>query len=128
MKGARWRLILAILIFWVPCGSGARTPTVLFLPPDAMPQIIGVILPTSSVTCGETVSGEVIASSNVASVEVRVAGYSRSMQKIGPGRFTITVVVPQLPASFRRRTYILQVLAHNTRGDTVVRTVPITVR
>ncbi len=98
------------------------------LAPDAAPQIIRIELPSSVVYGGDLVTGDVIASSNVASIEVRVAGYGRSMEKTGPGHFTLSVAVPRLPFFLRRRTYTLTVIARNARGDAVVQTVPITVR
>ncbi len=93
-----------------------------------MPQIVSVMLPTNVVHSGETVTGEVIASSNVASVEVSVAGYSEAMQKVAPGHFTLSVVVPRLPFFLRNHTYTLVVSAHNSRGDTVSQSVPVTLR
>ncbi len=82
----------------------------------------------TTVTGGETVDGSVVASSNVASVEVRVAGYSRVMEKTGEGHFTIAISVPHLPFFLRNRTYTLYVIARNTRGDAVTDSLPITVR
>lgn len=98
------------------------------LPPDAGPRIIAVQLPSQTVVGGQTIVGNVLASSNVASVEIRIANFSRVMQKVGEGRFTITVAVPRLPPLLRPRTYSLELIARNTRGDAVEETLPITVR
>jgi hypothetical protein len=106
----------------------ATLPPVRFDLPDASPRIIDVYVPSTVVVGGQTVTGSVIASSNTASVEVRVAGYAQSMQRIGPGQFTITVTVPRLPFFLRHRTYVLLVVARNTRGDAVSQALPITVR
>ncbi len=106
----------------------ATLSPVRFVLPDASPRIIDVYLPSSVGVGGQTVTGHVIASSNTASVEVRVAGYARSMEKIGPGEFTITVTVPRLPFFLRHRTYTLEIVAYNTRGDAVSQALPITVR
>ncbi|MHB8703213.1 MAG: hypothetical protein ACYC8W_03555 [Candidatus Tyrphobacter sp.] len=84
-----------------------------------------IILPGNIVSIGETISGEVITSSNVASVEVKVGPYVWPMQKVAPGEFTVSLVVPYIPRALRRRTYTLEVLAHNTRGDTVTMSLPI---
>jgi len=65
-------------------------------------------------------------SSNVASVEVRVAGYSMNMSKVGIGRFALMYTVPSVPFFFNG-TYSLQVIARNTRGDQAQRTLPIKV-
>jgi hypothetical protein len=103
-------------------------PAVTELAPDAAPQILAVEIPSQTVVGGQTVVGTVIASSNVASVELRVAGYSRAMEKTGEGQFTIAVTVPRLPFFLRNRTYALQIIAYNMRGDSVAQTLPITVR
>jgi hypothetical protein len=103
-------------------------PPVPVLPPDAPPQILAVQVPSTTVFGGETVDGSVIASSNVASVELRVASYSRAMEKVAPGEFTIAVTVPRLPFFLRGRTWSIQIIARNTRGDAVAQMLPITVR
>lgn len=72
-------------------------------------------------------SGTVETSSNVASVEARIAGYSSSMRKVGVGRFSLSYRVPNLPF-FLHRTYTIEVIARNTRGDAVRTSVPITIR
>jgi hypothetical protein len=96
--------------------------------PNASPRIIDIIMPTYTVRGGESVTGDVIASSNVASVEVRVANFAKSMDKIAPGVFTVTITVPRLPFFLRHRTYTLHVIARNARGDGVTRDVAVTVR
>ncbi|HUY41487.1 MAG TPA: hypothetical protein VMV82_07970 [Candidatus Dormibacteraeota bacterium] len=106
----------------------ATLPPARFDLPDASPRIIDVYVPSYVVVGGQTVTGDVIASSNTASVEVRVAGYAQPMRKIGPGQFTITVTVPRLPFFLRRRTYMLEIVARNTRGDAVSQALPIIVR
>ncbi|MGH7737438.1 MAG: hypothetical protein ACREMP_06180 [Candidatus Tyrphobacter sp.] len=103
----------------------ARIP---YLPSDAMPRIVGISLPSDNVRGGQTIVGEVRASSNVASVEVRVANYGASMEKIAPGEFTLAVTVPHLPFFLRNRTYTIRVIARNTRGDSVTQAVPVVVR
>lgn len=76
---------------------------------------------------GDTVSGTVITSSNVASVEVRVASYGMSLAKVGVGRFALQYTLGSLPF-FVHGTYEMKVIARNTRGDAAEQTVPITVR
>lgn len=96
--------------------------------PDAAPQIFEVQLPSAVVHPGQSVVGNVVTSTNVATVEVRVARYSVAMLKVGEGRFTLTMTVPHLPFFLRWRTYTVAVIAHNARGDAVEQTLPITVR
>ena len=111
-----------------PAPTPTPQPTMPVLPPDAMPQIVAVSLPSGAVWGGETVTGEVRASSNVASVELRVANYSTLMEKIAPGDFTVAVTVPRLPFFLRHRTYWIEIIARNTRGDAVTQSYPVTLR
>lgn len=96
-------------------------------PPDAPPRILAMSLSTPVAHGGEVVSGTVETSTNVASVEARIAGYSSAMQKVGMGKFVLSYRVPRLPF-FLHRTYMIEVIARNTRGDAVRSAVPITIR
>lgn len=98
--------------------------TTLFLAPDAAPQILDYRLSPTSVRSGGTISGFVRTSSNVASVEVRIGGFGTNMTKVGVDRFTVAYRIPYLPG-FMRRTYTLEIIARNTRGDAVTRYVPL---
>jgi len=106
--------------------SPSPTPGVLMLAPDAPPRIITLSVSKTTVHPGDTVLSSVETSSNVASVEVRVAGYSMNMSKVGVGHFALTYTVPSVPF-FLSGTYALQVIARNTRGDQAQRSVPIKV-
>ncbi len=97
------------------------------LPPDAAPQILAVAVSETTVQPGDTVSGRVVTTSNVASVEARIGGYAMTLAKTGVGRFALTYKVAPLPW-FIRGTFTMRVIAKNTRGDTVERTIPLTVR
>jgi hypothetical protein len=68
-----------------------------------------------------------VTTSNVASVEARIGNYAMSLNKIGVGRFALTYTVAPLPW-FVRGTFAMRVIAKNTRGDTVERTIPLSVR
>jgi hypothetical protein len=111
-----------------PASTFPDLPSVPTEVPDARPEIIDVIVPGKVVTGGQTVTGAVIASSNVASVELRVAVFSRTMEKVAPGHFSITMRVPRLPFFLRNRSYAIAVIARNTRGDAVRKTVSVLVR
>lgn len=97
------------------------------LPPDAAPQILAVAVSETTVQPGDTVSGRVVTTSNVASVQARIGGYAMTLEKTGVGRFALTYKVAPLPW-FIRGTFTMRVIAKNTRGDTVERTIPLTVR
>lgn len=93
----------------------------------AAPQIISLSISTPVVHSGETVSGKVETSTNVASVEARIGGYSSNLRKTGAGRFSLDYRVPYVPF-FMKRTYTVLLIARNTRGDAVSTSFPITVR
>lgn len=76
---------------------------------------------------GDTVSGSVVTSSNVASVQARIGGYAMPLSKVGVGRFALTYTVAPLPW-FVRGNFTMRVIAKNTRGVTVERQIPLTVR
>ncbi|MBV8345775.1 MAG: hypothetical protein JO190_12400 [Candidatus Eremiobacteraeota bacterium] len=95
--------------------------------PDAAPQILAIAVSETTVRPGDRVSGSVVTSSNVASVEARIGGYAMSMSKTGVGRFALTYTVAPLPW-FVRGNFTLQVIARNARGDAATRAIPLTVR
>jgi hypothetical protein len=97
------------------------------LPADAPPQILSVAISETTVHSGDTVSGTVLTTSNVASVEVRVASFGLGLSKTGVGRFSLTYPVGNLPF-FIRGTYAMRVIARNTAGTSTETSVPITVR
>lgn len=105
----------------------AALPGVVREPVDAPPRILALSLNTPVAHGGDVVSGFVETSSNVASVEARIAGYSSAMRKVGVGKFVMSYRVPHLPF-FLHRTYSIEVIARNTRGDAVSSSVPITIR
>ncbi|HEY6327252.1 MAG TPA: hypothetical protein VIW73_12145 [Candidatus Cybelea sp.] len=94
---------------------------------DAPPQILAISISETTVRPGDRVSGSVITSSNVASVEARIGGYAMPLAKLGVGRFALTYTVAPLPW-FVRGNFTLQVIARNTRGDAATRAIPLTVR
>jgi hypothetical protein len=111
----------------VTLGPSAALPPPVHELPDAPPQIIAMTLSRSLVHSGDMVSGTVETSSNVASVEARIGGYGQTLQKTGVGHFTLSYRVPRLPF-FLHRTYMIQVIARNIRGDAVSAAIPVTLR
>lgn len=106
--------------------ANISTP-VIHEPANAPPRILSMSLSTPVAHGGETVSGTVETSSNVASVEARIGGFAQTMQKVGVGKFEMSYVVPHLPF-FLHRTWMIQVIARNTRGDAVSSAIPITIK
>ncbi len=118
-----------------PGPSGQRPPAaapriakpVPRLSPNAAPQILAIAVSETTVRPGDRVSGSVITSSNVASVEARIGGYAMSLSKVGVGKFALTYTVAPLPW-FVHGNFTLRVIARNTRGDVATREIPLTVR
>ncbi|HUZ49666.1 MAG TPA: hypothetical protein VMW12_08015 [Candidatus Dormibacteraeota bacterium] len=107
-----------------PAPAPKRVP---IRPADAAPKIVSVSVSQRTMHPGQTISGTVLTSSNVASVEVRIATYSIDMQKVGVGRFAMAYTVPNVPVFFRGN-YTMQVIARNSAGDQASRGIPITIR
>jgi hypothetical protein len=99
----------------------------LRLAPDAAPQILAIAVSETTVQPGDRVSGSVVTSSNVASVEARIGGYAVTLSKVGVGRFALTYTVGPLPW-FVRGNFTMQVIARNTRGEAATRAIPLNVR
>ena len=95
--------------------------------PSSAPQIVAMSISSPVVHTGQVVSGTVETSTNVASVEARIGGYSSPLHKVGAGRFVLTYRVPYVPF-FLKKTYTVLLIARNTRGDAVTTSFPITVR
>jgi len=95
--------------------------------PNAAPRIVAVHINNQTVRSGDTISGMVETSSNVASVEARIAAFSISVPKVGVGRFALRYVVPWVPF-FWHGTYPMTLVARNAAGEAVERVIPITVR
>jgi hypothetical protein len=110
-----------------PITNASSAPPIVIASPNDAPRIIAVSISSPTVTGGQVVTGTVETSSNVASVEARIAGYSSTLAKVGVGRFALSYRVPNLPF-FLHRTYSIKVIARNARGDAVSSSLPITVR
>lgn len=111
----------------VPSASPVATPAILMLPPDAAPKILWYQLSSTTPRAGDVVSVTVLASSNVASIEIRVAGYGFNLNKSDVGHFEGTYQVPQLPL-FAPHNFTLQIIARNTAGVQVQVSLPIQIR
>jgi hypothetical protein len=94
--------------------------------PDAPPQIVDVEVNRTDVGSGDTLWGKVLTSSNVASVEVRVANIGVGLNKVGVGRFTLAYRLGSIPF-FVHGTYPMHIIARNSRGDKIERTLPLTI-
>jgi hypothetical protein len=96
------------------------------LPPNAAPKILAVAMSETTIHHGDRISGSVVTTSNVASVQARVGGYALRLNKTGVGRFALTYVV-NIPW-FVRGNFEVHVIATNTSGMTAERVIPLSVR
>lgn len=110
-----------------PSPSPTPLPTPLALPPDAPPQILAIQLSDPVFHSGETVTGTVITSTNVASVEIRLAGRATHMPRTDFGVWQMTYHMPRIPF-FMRGNYTAQVVAMNSEGLTAVQEITVSVR
>ncbi len=101
-----------------PAPAPVATPAVVMLPPDALPQIQWIGLSSTIPHAGDTLAVTVLASSNVASVELRVGGYGMSMNKTDVGHFESTSQVPSLPF-FMNHNGTLKIIARNSAGISI---------
>ena len=101
-------------------------PTPMVLPPDAPPQIVAYNLSTTILYAGETVTGSVVTSTNVASVELRIEPFSLNLPRTDYGQFGIAFQVPDIPWMVRRGAYTLRLIARNAAGDATEIDVPVT--
>ena len=112
-----------------PSGSPSPTPAPVpvTLPADAPPQIVDVQLSATTLHGGDTFRGTVVTSTNVASLEVRMAGQSINVPRTDYGMFALTYPVPHIPF-FARGNYTAQIIARNAKGDQAERDVVISLR
>ncbi|HLI96275.1 MAG TPA: hypothetical protein VKT72_09320 [Candidatus Baltobacteraceae bacterium] len=104
---------------------------VLAAPPversDAPPRIVSMWFSSDDARRGERWSGTIIASTNVASVEVRTNLFSIDVPRRGYGDFRFTLHVFDVPPIFIR-PYNLRVIARNSAGESVEEDLPFRIR
>lgn len=110
-----------------PKPSPSPSPTPLVLSPDAAPQIVDLQLSSTVLHGGDTFSGTAITSTNVASLEVRIASYSFSVPRTDFGIFAMNAQVPRVPF-YARHKWTAHVIARNAAGVEVTRDIAVTLR
>ncbi len=106
--------------------SGAL-PTPLVLPSDAPPQILAVQLSDPVFHSGETITGTVVTSTNVSSVQLHFEGRAAQIPQSSPGIFAISYQLPHIPF-FLDGTYTAQIVASNALGVSAQRPVTVSIR
>jgi outer membrane biosynthesis protein TonB len=110
-----------------PVPTVTPLPTPLVLPPDAPPQILAVQLSDPVFHGGETITGTIITSTNVAAVEIRLAGHSMRMPRTDFGIWSMTYKMPHVPFFYRGR-YTAQIVAMNSAGAQAEQDLTVSVR
>ena len=106
-------------------GSAASTPEPA--PNDAPPRILAMNFPTLDVSRGDTWSGTIITTTNVASVEVRTNLFSLNVPRRTFGDFRFTLRIYDVPPIFIRG-YRVRVIARNAAGQAVEEDLPFRIR
>ncbi|MGC1380870.1 MAG: hypothetical protein WA814_07575 [Candidatus Baltobacteraceae bacterium] len=102
-------------------------PTAPVAAPNAPPQIVAMWFSTLTLHPGDWFDGTIVASTNVASVEVRTAAFSINSTHVAPGIYRFHTRVLELPPLSRRHSYDLYIIARNTPGVQEVVHAPLTV-
>ena len=110
-----------------PVPAAVSSQSVLMARPHDPPRILSVAVSKNRLSAGETVSGHVTTSSNVASVEARLRGYSAVFAKVGVGEFVLSYTIPMIAQAFPG-TYPLSIIARNVDGVQDRRELPVTLR
>lgn len=110
-----------------PASSPTPLPTPLVLPPDAVPQILAVTVNEPVFHSGDTIYSTVITSTNVAAVELRVAGKAIRFPRVDFGVWQLAYTLPHIPRRMLH-DYGGQIAAMNSAGVTTTRAVTISLR
>ena len=102
--------------------TGAPQPSPISAPfaaPADSPAIVRVWLSEVDMRPGDEWSGQITTTTNVASLEARVAIFSLNVRRTDYGQFAFSLRVPPVPLLYRgKRT--LALIARNAGGDEVV--------
>ena len=107
--------------------SPAAWPTPRVAPNDAAPNIQAMHFSTLDIRRGSVWTGQFVAPTNVASVEVRTNLFSIDVPRTTFGRFAFTLDVLDTPPIFIR-PYRLRVIARNSSGQTMEEDLPLDIR
>lgn len=94
---------------------------------DAPPRILAMRFSSADVLRGQTWSGAIITSTNVASVEVRTNLFSINVPRRTFGDFRFDLRIFDVPPIFVR-AYRVRVIARNTAGEAVEEDLPFRIR
>lgn len=107
--------------------SAAPLPAVRDASPDAPPRILAVRLSSLVVRPGDTWTGRIVTTSNVASLEIRSPSFTFNAPRSAFGRFAFSIRALVIPPIYRR-AYTVAIVARNAAGRTDERDVTVDFR
>lgn len=111
----------------VQIGGAAALPTPAVSSNAAPPRILGMYFSGDDVRPGQTWSGTIVTSTNVASVEVRTNLFSIDVPRRTYGDFRFSLRIFDVPPIFIRG-YQVRVIARNSAGQSAEEDVPFRIR
>ena len=108
-------------------GGDALLPAPRIASPNAAPRIVAAWFSASQVARGQTWSGRIVTTTNVASVEVRTSLFSIDVPRRGFGRFAFDLRVFDVPPIFLR-AYRVRTIARNSAGVAAEEDFPFRIR
>lgn len=111
----------------VTFGGAAALPAPLTAQNDARPRILAMRFSGDQVRRGQTWSGTIVTTTNVASVEVRTNLFSIDVPRRTYGDFRFSLRVFDVPPIFIR-AYRVRVIARNSAGTSVEEDLPFRIR
>jgi hypothetical protein len=111
----------------VSFGAPDALPTPLLAANDAPPRILAMRFSSDDVKRGQTWSGRIVTTTNVASVEVRSNLFSINVPRTNFGRFAFQLRIFDVPPIFLRG-YRLRVIARNSAGEQAEEDLPFRIR
>ena len=111
----------------VSLGSAVQLPSPRPAANAAPPQILAMNFSGTDVRRGQTWTGTIVTSTNVASVEVRTNLFSINAPRRAFGDFAFAMRVYDVPPIFIR-AYRVRVIARNSAGQSVEEDIPFRIR
>jgi hypothetical protein len=111
----------------VHIGAEAKLPPPVVARSDAPPQIVAMLFSSTGVQRGDSWSGTIITSTNVASVEVRTNLFSLNVPRRTFGDFRFGLRIYDVPPIFIRG-YRVRVIARNAAGASTEEDLPLQIR
>jgi hypothetical protein len=111
----------------VSFGGGVALPSPAIAANTAPPRILAMRFSSNDVRRGQTWSGQVVTTTNVASVEIRTNLFSINVPRRDFGRFAFDLRVFDVPPIFIR-AYRVRVIARNSAGASAEEDFPMRIR